>query len=62
MTSLDTWQAAELIHDAMDAADASYSERERGIIDTSSTELAVALLAAGWRPPASMSFEDGLDG
>lgn len=43
--------AAELIHDALDAADASYHERERGIIDTTSDELAAALLAAGWRPP-----------
>lgn len=52
MTAPDVRAAAELIHDALDAADESYHERERGIIDTTSGQLAAALLAAGWVPPA----------
>lgn len=43
--------AAELIHDALDVADAGYHDRKRGILDLSSYELAAALLAAGWSPP-----------
>ncbi len=45
--------AAELIHDALDAADdfRGYHGRETGILDMQSDELAEALLAAGWRPP-----------
>lgn len=52
MTTPDVRAAAEQIHDALDAADDGYQERERGIIDMTSGELAAALLAAGWRPPA----------
>jgi hypothetical protein len=52
VTAPDVRAAAELIHDALDAAEESYHERERGIIDTTSGQLAAALLAAGWRPPA----------
>jgi hypothetical protein len=51
MTAPDVRRAAELIHDAMDADDASHHERERGIVDTTSDELAAALLRAGWTPP-----------
>lgn len=42
----------ELIHDALDAYEYSgYHDRETGIIDMTSSELAGALLAAGWRSP-----------
>jgi hypothetical protein len=58
VTLPDTWQTAELIHDAMDSADATYHDRERGIVDTISTELAAALLAAGWTPPTSASAKE----
>lgn len=44
-------RAAELIHDAMDAAEASYHERDTGIVDSCSEVIAEALLAAGWKPP-----------
>lgn len=49
----DIRTAIKLIHDAMDADDASYHERETGIIDTASEVLAQALLKAGWRPPTT---------
>jgi len=51
--AISSQDACELIHDAMDAADASYHERDRGIIDTTSDVLANALLAAGWQPPTA---------
>lgn len=41
----------DLFHDALDAADVTYHERERGIVDSCSEELVKALLAAGWKPP-----------
>jgi len=50
---MNTRDASELIHDAMDAADVSYHERDRGIIDTTSDQLANALLLAGWQPPTA---------
>jgi hypothetical protein len=47
----DVRRAAELIHDPAGADDAGYHERERGIVDTTSDQLAAALLRAGWTPP-----------
>ena len=43
--------AAELIHDALDAADAGYHDRESGVVDMQAVEIAAALLDAGWTPP-----------
>jgi hypothetical protein len=51
-------RAAEQIHDAMDDDDASYHERERGIVDTTSDQLAAALLRAGWTPPNTEETPD----
>jgi hypothetical protein len=51
MITREIRRAAELIHDALDADDAGYHERETGIVDTTSDELAAALLKAGWTPP-----------
>jgi hypothetical protein len=44
--------AADLIHDALDAADASYHDRESGVVDAQATDVARALLAAGWKTPS----------
>lgn len=53
MTSPEVRAAAELIHDALDAAEdcRGYHGRDSGILDLQSDELAAALLAAGWQPP-----------
>lgn len=51
MAFQDICEAAQLIHEAMDAAGTCYSEYETGIVDTTSTLLAAALLSAGWTPP-----------
>jgi hypothetical protein len=48
---------AEQIHDALDAADAGYHDRKTGELDMTSDELAAALLASGWLPPASLLVE-----
>jgi hypothetical protein len=62
VTASDVRRAAELIHEAMDADDAGHHERERGIVDTTSDELAAALLRAGWTPPtAAETRSDELD-
>lgn len=45
--------AAEAIHDALDAADAGFHDRDTGEIDMTTDELAAALIAAGWKPPAT---------
>ena len=49
--------AADLIHDALDADDDGFHDRDTGVIDTTSGQLATALLKAGWRPPAPASHE-----
>lgn len=52
--------AAELIHDALDAADIrGYQARATGILDLQSDELAEALLAAGWQPPEPSTSRPG---
>ncbi len=43
--------AIELFHDAMDAHDGGYHERDTGIVDCTSGEIVRALLAAGWKVP-----------
>lgn len=43
--------AIELFHDAMDAHDGCYHDRDTGIVDGTSGEIVKALLAAGWRVP-----------
>ena len=55
MTGPEVRHAAELIHDALDAADDGYHDRDSGVVDTTSGQLAAALLAAGWRPPSTPS-------
>lgn len=50
--------AAELILDALDAyEDAGYYDRDSGVIDMQVSEIAGALLAAGWQVPQS-SFKN----
>lgn len=51
LTTPEIRAAAELVHDALDVADASYHDRDSGVLDLTSDELAAALLAAGWQPP-----------
>ena len=42
--------AAELIHVALDAADAGYHDRESGVVYMQAIEIAAALLDACWTP------------
>ena len=44
--------AAHLLFDALDARGV-YCERDTGVVDATAAEIAAALLAAGWTPPAS---------
>lgn len=49
--------AAEAIHDALDAMeDCGYHNRNSGILDLTSDELAEALLLAGWLPPSHVGI------
>jgi hypothetical protein len=57
--SADYHRAAELIHDALDAADEGYHDRETGTVDTTSGQIAVALLDAGWQPASGGSLRVG---
>jgi hypothetical protein len=48
---VDVSRAIELLHDALDADNAGYHDRDTGVVDMTSGEIARALLAAGWTPP-----------
>lgn len=61
-TASDVRAAAEQIHDALDAADDGFHDRDTGVVDTTSGQLAAALLAAGWRPPAADETVGALTG
>lgn len=50
-------RAAELIHDALEAAEPGYHDRQTGVVDMVSVDIARALLAAGWRPPTEIRAE-----
>lgn len=58
MVEITTGQAIDLIHDALDAANAGYHDRDTGVVDMTSGEIARALLAAGWTPPQSDDVEE----
>lgn len=62
MTDPDVHAAIEQIHDALDAANAGYHDRDSGVIDLTSGELAAALLQAGWVPPEPVGGESSLPG
>lgn len=43
----------ELLFDAFEAADVGFYDRDTGVVDMQAADIASALIAAGWTPPAS---------